>query len=67
MRDPARIKHLLALLETYWDRDGYRDLRLAQIIGNLTGKRDPYYFEDSYLIAALEDELIGEEPDKEKE
>jgi hypothetical protein len=34
MRDPARIRRVLALLEEYWTR--YPDLRLGQIIMNFT-------------------------------
>lgn len=51
MRDPERIDSLLAVLARYWK--AHPDLRLAQIIGNATGLSDPYYFEDSELLAAL--------------
>lgn len=34
MREPARIKKLLSLLEKYWEKNP--NLRLCQIIGNIT-------------------------------
>lgn len=33
MRDPARIKIILSLLENYWQKNP--DLRLCQIVGNI--------------------------------
>lgn len=53
MRDPDRIGNVLIELGVYWSR--HPDLRLAQIIGNVTGSTDPYYFEDDELLTRLTD------------
>lgn len=58
MRDSARIKEVLNLLEIYWTRNP--DLRLGQILGNFS-KHDSYYFEDSSLIKRLKLELALKE------
>lgn len=53
MRDPNRIDRVLALISSYWKLPGHSDLRLAQIIGNLSGLRDPYCYEDDKLESDL--------------
>lgn len=68
MRNPDRIPRLLSLLSRYWQ--AHPDLRLGQIVGNLTPRRhdgDPgwtYYVEDDVLEAALAAEVakLEEEP-----
>lgn len=50
MRPSERIDVLLAALRTYWLRNP--DLRLGQIVGNLS-PGDPYYVEDDELLDAL--------------
>lgn len=62
MRDAARIARMLALLEYLWRR--YPDLRLAQLVVNLTGQRAPevFYFEDDKLEAALNEWLNNPPP-----
>ncbi len=58
-RDPERIKRILFLLEAYWKKNS--DLRLAQIISNLSNQAgfsvDLFYFEDSNLEHLLLKEL----------
>jgi uncharacterized protein YihD (DUF1040 family) len=47
MKDSKRIERVLALLGQYWRR--YPDLRLGQIVSNLTPDnfgQDPYHVED---------------------
>jgi uncharacterized protein YihD (DUF1040 family) len=44
MRDPARIDRIVGLLRRYWHQ--YPDLRLGQLIVNVTGSSDPFYRED---------------------
>ncbi|HYT44205.1 MAG TPA: hypothetical protein VEP90_17865 [Methylomirabilota bacterium] len=69
-RNPSRIPILLSLLGEYWQRPGYNDLRLAQIIGNFANAplvdapgyfgRDAtsiYNYEDDKFIEALKDAL----------
>jgi len=52
MRDPARIKRILGLVEKIWN--DAPDLRLTQIIMNvLRMNSDPYYIEDDKLEDAL--------------
>ena len=52
MRDPARIKRILKLVEKIWN--DAPDLRLTQIIMNsLRMNSDPYYVEDDKLEEAL--------------
>ena len=51
MRDPNRIPVVLAALETYWR--AHPDLRLCQIVVNLSGRVDPFYVEDEILLAAI--------------
>ena len=51
-RDPDRIPLVLAALERYWTK--HPDLRLGQIVSNVSGKYDPFYLEDANLLTALE-------------
>ena len=52
MRDPARIKRMLKLVEKIWSDSP--DLRLTQLIMNaLRMNSDPYYIEDDKLEDAL--------------
>jgi len=60
MRDPNRIKPLLAQIEAYWTK--HPDLRLAQIISNANSFRqigsdqinhDVFYLEDEDLLQNL--------------
>ena len=55
MRDPDRIRRILRLLEIYWT--AHPGLRLAQIIGNLSGLKDPYHWEDDQLEVQLIEEI----------
>lgn len=50
MRNPNRIKPVLAAIEAYWMQNP--DLRLGQIVCNAAGG-DPFYTEDSALVAGL--------------
>jgi hypothetical protein len=60
MRDPARIPELLRLVRCYWDQ--YPDLRLGQLIANLSD----YYTEDDVLKDRIRAQLDSkaEETDK---
>lgn len=55
-RDPERIDEILEELEKYWKE--HPDLRLGQIIGNITqykcGFRDPYYITDHDMLRAIQ-------------
>lgn len=52
MRDPSRIADMLQELGLYWQR--YPDLRLGQLVSNMTGPDvDVYYIEDGALLALL--------------
>jgi hypothetical protein len=60
MREKARIKRILRLLEKYWLK--YPELRLGQLIMNLFYPRalegsDIFYVEDKYLETLLKEEL----------
>lgn len=52
MRDPKRIKRILAKVEKIWERNP--DLRLCQLIGNCFAAGDHYYKEDDVLEERLE-------------
>lgn len=52
MRNPNRIDELLQILGEYWHRNP--DLRLGQIVVNLSCGRDPYHVEDD----TLQDRLV---------
>lgn len=56
MRDPNRIKELLALFEAGWKK--VPDLRFGQIIENLKryiGKEDIFYLEDDIMLDHIKD------------
>lgn len=44
VRDPKRIERILTKLRRAWHM--HPDLRLGQLIVNVTGKSDPFYVED---------------------
>lgn len=52
MRDPARIDPLIEDLHDLWKR--YPDMRLCQLIVNLTNSTDPFYVEDTALEQAIQ-------------
>jgi len=54
-RDPARIPRMLEKLALLWESEP--DLRLGQIIVNLTGSPNPFYVEDDRLESAIDAEL----------
>lgn len=63
MRDPRRIKRMLAVLERVWLRES--DLRLGQLLVNISpAGRDPFHVEDDEWAAALDRELerLRQEP-----
>jgi hypothetical protein len=51
MRDPKRIPHVLAIVRTAWEK--YPEMRLSQLINNLSASKDAYYLEDDALAAKL--------------
>lgn len=55
MRDPARIKKILAKLEEVWTK--YPDMRFCQITESVTYKHytDLFYLEDDKFLALLEE------------
>ena len=58
MRDPQRIKRILALLEKAWQE--VPDLRLGQLIENIAkelGWNDAFYMEDDVLQKELRKRL----------
>ena len=61
MRDLSRIPILLSLIGEYWQRPGYSDMRLTQLLINLINPRDPspevFRYEDDDLIERLEEIL----------
>lgn len=65
MRDPARIQKVLSALEHYWRR--HPQLRLGQIVGNLSRGIDPYNIEDDELLLRLERELSAPVPTPKQE
>ena len=67
-RDSSRIPRILKKILTYWEKSGHTDLRLCQIIINLTNTKrnsDIYYIEDDviekYLDEALANYVEGDE------
>lgn len=50
-RPKERIPLIMAELMWYWARNP--QLRLGQIIGNLSNVADPYFYEDKDLLEAL--------------
>lgn len=62
MRDPNRIDETLELISNIWKK--YPDLRLCQLIGNISShinneSPDLYFLEDSDLIKRLK-EIYGD-------
>jgi hypothetical protein len=53
MRDPNRIKPILAEIEALWEK--YPQLRLGQLLGNCFHTEDIYYVEDRHLIKRLKE------------
>jgi hypothetical protein len=49
VRDPARIARLISMLHVYWI--SHRDLRLGQIVCNLTPDRFDVMTQDGFLKA----------------
>lgn len=52
MRDPGRIKRILAALRAVWEENP--DMRLGQLICNAVREDMLYYIEDDTLVKALE-------------
>ena len=52
MRDPGRIKKVLAALRAVWEENP--DMRLGQLICNAVREDMLYYIEDDTLVKALE-------------
>ena len=52
MRDPGRIKGILAALRAVWEENP--DMRLGQLICNAVREDMLYYIEDETLVKALE-------------
>lgn len=53
-RDPARIDRVLALIRTAWVQ--HPDLRLGQLLHNVTGVHDDLFnYEDDVLVDDLEE------------
>ena len=61
MRDPKRIDEVCDLLKKVWARPGWNDLRLGQIICNMTYELthdvDSFYIEDDKVIDYLKKKL----------
>jgi uncharacterized protein YihD (DUF1040 family) len=51
MRDPNRIPEILSMMSRVWYKNP--DLRLCQLIINVTGIQDPYYVEDEEFLKKL--------------
>lgn len=52
MRDPSRIDRILEKLGSVWKANP--DLRLCQLVRNLSGKTDSFFVEDPEIEAALD-------------
>ncbi len=52
MRDPARIDVVIEKLRDIWKRNP--DMRLGQMVANVTTEDDIYHMEDSELIDRIE-------------
>lgn len=55
MRDPDRIVDVLAQLLITWQE--FPDMRLGQLLVNVTGKSDVFYVEDDVLMDELREFL----------
>src|SRR4051812_24156726 len=51
VRDPKRIDRIVTLLHTYWTQ--HPDLRLAQLVSNMSPLPDPFYTEDDVIEEGL--------------
>lgn len=58
MRNEERIPEILSALEAYWYE--HPDLRLGQLIVNITGQEDTFAVEDDELMRLLGGDLSGE-------
>ena len=52
MRDPDRIPGVLAKIQEIWER--FPDLRLGQLLENISCGQSIYYMEDDYLLDRLD-------------
>ncbi len=52
MRDPKRIDNVLAGLKRAWKIDP--DMRLGQLVVNLSRTHDPFYVEDNDMLWAIQ-------------
>lgn len=53
MRDPSRIPVILDALRAAWEESP--DMRLGQLVVNVTGQREPFYYEDDTLLDDLQE------------
>lgn len=51
MRDPKRINRIIELLRARWHQNP--DMRLGQLVVNITGASDPFHIEDDKTEAVL--------------
>ena len=64
MRDPGRIKGILAALRAVWEENP--DMRLGQLICNAVREDMLYYIEDDTLVKALEKYYCVDTKEKEE-
>lgn len=50
-KNPERIKRILKVVEKYWEKNP--DLRLGQLIGNMSVTNDSYFMSDELLEQCL--------------
>jgi hypothetical protein len=50
-KNPKRIKRMLKVVEKYWEKNP--DLRLGQLIGNMSVTNDSYFMSDELLEQSL--------------
>lgn len=68
IRDPDRIDRILKKLETYWKQKNHTDLRLTQIIVNMTNTKrnsDIFYIEDDIVEKMLDEAILNNVCDNE--
>lgn len=58
IRNPERIELICAALEERWKESP--DLRLGQLVSNLTGRRNTFAVEDTEVMDKLDVEIEGE-------
>jgi len=51
IRDPSRINRIVELLRARWHQNP--DMRLGQLVVNITGSSDPFHVEDDITEAKL--------------